>query len=81
MGVVKTISHDKFPKQGDYLNKEVVVCYNYDASHSQEGICVRDDAEEPWLTIFKVNDRYILATECQFHPKTWSQQGKTQHGK
>lgn len=67
MGSHSNITHEKFPKQGDLLNKPVVVCFHYDTTHTINGICVRDDREEPWMTIFKLDDgRYIRAEECQY---------------
>ncbi len=67
MGNVVNISFDKFPKQGDLANKRVKVVYHYDTSKRDEGICVRDDVEEPFVRIFKLdNGRYILCSECQY---------------
>ncbi|WP_445425190.1 hypothetical protein [Alishewanella sp. HL-SH06] len=67
MGVHVNISLDKFPMQGAYLGKSVSVCFGYDCMHTIAGVCVRDDAEAPHLTIFKLADgRHVLATECQY---------------
>jgi len=67
MGVVKTITHDNFPKQGSFLGLEVKVIYHYDTSKSDTGIVVRDDAEDPWVVIILLdNGRYVLSTECQY---------------
>lgn len=68
MGVVNTISYDEFPKQGAYLNLRTRVIFRYQ-SKEIEGIIVRDDMEEPFRTIIKLDDgRYILADECQYAP-------------
>lgn len=69
MGAVKNIGYDKFPKQGELLNKDVQVCFRYDTSKVINSTVVRDDYEEPWLTIIRLNDgsgRYILSSECQY---------------
>ena len=67
MGVKKNISLLDFPKQGIWLNKEVSVCFNYETEFTVKGLIVRDDSEEPFLTIIKLNDgRYVLSTECQY---------------
>lgn len=67
MGVHQNIRFDKFPKQGEMLGKRVKVCFFYDANNTIDGECVRDDMEEPFRTIFKLdNGNYVLATECQF---------------
>lgn len=75
MGYVKNITHDKFPQQKDKdykypqfaVGAKVNVCYHYDASKTQIGTIVRDDLEEPFETIIKLdNGRYLRGTECQF---------------
>lgn len=73
MGCVNNISYDKFPKQADdnyqypKLGKEVEVCYHYDTSKYHHGVIVRDDIEEPFETIIKLdNGRYLRAVECQY---------------
>ena len=69
MGSVETIDASKFPKQGRDLNKTVKVCFNYDLSRQLSGVVVRDDAEEPFQTIIKLDDgRYVLTTECMYSP-------------
>ncbi len=67
MGIEKNIGFDKFPKQGSYLGKDVEVCFNYNTSKKIMGKIVRDDSEEPFKTIIKLqNENYLLATECQY---------------
>ena len=67
MGVVANIKHDSFPPQGSHLGKRVNVVLHYDTDHIVQGVCVRDDADEPGTTIFQLDDgRYVLATECQY---------------
>jgi hypothetical protein len=73
MGNHPNISKDKFPKQGQYLNKRVRVAFNYntDPDALVYGTIVRDDIEEPYLTIIELDgsdERYILDTECQWTP-------------
>lgn len=60
-------SANNFPKQGVWLGKRVVVCFNYDTSRQFPGVVVRDDAEEPGRMIIGLDDgRYVLSTECQY---------------
>jgi len=67
MGVHENISFDKFPKQYESINKDVIVCFYYDTTKTINGIIVRDDSEPPYRTIIKLEDgRYVLATECQY---------------
>ncbi len=65
MGCRANITIDQFPKQGEWLGKSCDVCFHYDTSKTVRGLCVRDDAEDPGITIFKLQDgRHVLATEC-----------------
>ena len=75
MGCVNNITYDKFPRQSDKDNKYpeyavgamVKVYFHYDTSKYCMGTVVRDDIEEPYVTIIRLDDgRYILGTECQF---------------
>jgi regulation of enolase protein 1 (concanavalin A-like superfamily) len=67
MGCVKSISHSAFPRQSEYVTAPVKVCFHYDSTHHIGGIIVRDDREDPWVTIIRLDDgRLVLATECQY---------------
>ena len=67
MGVCENIGIKEFPKQGDFKDKAVSVCFNYDTKKRIKGNVVRDDIEAPHLTIIKLSDgRYVLATECHY---------------
>lgn len=67
MGVHSNIDMNKFPKQGSYLGKHVEVGFHYNVEQTIKGVVVRDDDEDPFLTIIRLDDgRYILATECQY---------------
>lgn len=67
MGIVKGIGYDEWPKQGANLGREVRVCFRYDASRTLRGTVIRDDIEEPFRTIIRLDDgRVLLASECQF---------------
>lgn len=69
MGCVESISYDRFPKQGTYLNKKCKVCFFY-GDETISGIIVRDDMEQPFLTIIRLDDgRHVLSTECQYSPE------------
>ena len=70
MGVVQNVGFCEFPKQGVDLGTRVSVLFRYDTDNKIGGTCVRDDIEEPFRTIFQLDDgRYVLATECQYAPE------------
>ncbi|MFL1672553.1 hypothetical protein [Paenibacillus dendritiformis] len=70
MGVHQNISSDKFPRQGDWLGKEVNVYFHYDLSNQFNGKIIRDDMTEPFVTIIQLDDdRVVLTTECQYSLK------------
>lgn len=80
MGIAKNISATEWPKQGDYLGRRCRVCFKYDTSQEVMGTIVRDDAEEPCLTIIRLDDgRVVLATECMFAPEASAQGFLTNH--
>lgn len=75
MGCVKTINFENYPKQIDSSYKypefavgsRVAVCYHFDTSKQHLGTIVRNDIEEPFETIIKLdNGRYLRAVECQY---------------
>lgn len=71
MGVRSNIAIDKFPKQGNWLDKRTSVCFHYDTSKQIMGTIVRDDSEDPFVGIVRLDDgRYVLLTECQHSPVT-----------
>jgi len=68
MGNVENVGYDKFPRQGSFLHSRVNVCFNYDTSKKLQGTVVRDDVDEPYNTIIKLDDgRYVLSIECQYN--------------
>lgn len=69
MGVVENVGFHEFPTQGVYVGEHVIVCFRYDSANTLPGVVVRDDDQEPWVTIIKLDDgRHILATECMWQP-------------
>jgi hypothetical protein len=67
VGVQHNVLFDGFPRQGDQLHKRTRVCFNYDTSNTIPGTIVRDDREEPFLTLIRLDDgRYVSSTECQY---------------
>lgn len=69
MGVVANIYYENYPEQSRYFSPgtRVIVCYKYDTSRTHEGVIVRNDADEPFETIIKLdNGRYLRAKECQY---------------
>ncbi len=66
MGVVAPVGADRFPRQG-MLGERVEVCFDYDPSRRIGGEVIRDDVDEPYRTIIRLDDgRVVLATECQY---------------
>lgn len=72
MGVAANITHNTFPRQGEWVGQRVRVCFNYNTQHWIGGTVVRDDKEEPYRAIIQLDDgRYVLTTECQHsHPRS-----------
>jgi hypothetical protein len=69
MGCIAEVGRTSFPKQGNFLGKRTEVCFHFDTSDTVYGTIVRDDHENPWVTIIRLDDgRFVLATECQYAP-------------
>jgi hypothetical protein len=69
MGLHKNVSLTSvWPEQGSHLNKLVTVgTFNDSDDTRMDGLIVRDDIEEPFLTIIRLDDgRYILGDECHY---------------
>ena len=67
MGIIENIDIESFPKQSAYVGEGVKVWFRLKADEFMYGTIVRDDLEEPHLTIIKLeDDRYVLSTECQY---------------
>lgn len=67
MGCVKTIGYHAFPNQSGYVNRRCKVCFFYDTKHWLNGTIIRDDREEPFETLIKLDDgRVLRGTECQY---------------
>lgn len=67
MGCVKTITAYGFPKQSEYVNRRCKVCFHYDTSKWIKGTVIRDDREEPYETLIRLDDgRTMRAVECQY---------------
>lgn len=67
MGVVKNITANSFPQQSIRVGKKARLCFHFDTSEQLVAEIVRDDAEDPFVTIFRTEGgRHILATECQY---------------
>lgn len=70
MGVHANISKASFPRQGDYMHARCKVVFHYDTSKSIGGTIVRDDSDDPFVTLIRLDDgRYVLGTECQYMPE------------
>ena len=69
MGVQVNVGYETFPTQSSWLGKKCRVHFKYNVEKMIEGTIVRDDIEQPFKTIIKLDDgRFILATECQYSP-------------
>jgi hypothetical protein len=67
MGYHPNITATKFPRQGSFLNKRVQVCFRMETSKLFPATVVRDDAEDPFLTIIRLdNGKVVLGSECQY---------------
>lgn len=67
MGAHKNITYDKFPQQGSYKGAMVKVHFHYDTSRYYYGTIIRDDMEDPGVTIILLtNGTAVLGTECQY---------------
>lgn len=64
--MMKLARSEQFPVQGSYLEKRVQVRFGR-AAPDFPGKIVRDDSQEPYLTIIALDDgRCVLASECQY---------------
>lgn len=69
MGVVANVSADTFPRQSEFNppGTKCSVCFNYDTSRTFPGVIVRNDIEQPFVGIIRLNDgRHIRMEECQY---------------
>lgn len=67
MGCVDTITWFRFPNQSMYVNRRCQVIFHYDSSKCVYGTVIRDDREEPYETIIRLDDgRFIRGVECQY---------------
>ena len=70
MGFVTTIDKYHFPNQTGHVNQRVEVCFHYDTTKTVEGTIIRDDMEEPFETLIKLdNGRTVRGCECQYSLK------------
>lgn len=57
----------QYPEQTKNVGRKVNVIFNYDINNSLIGTVIRDDAEDSYTTLFKLEDgRIINALECQY---------------
>lgn len=64
---LEPVGFNRFPKQGSFWGRRVVVCFDFDTSRTILGTVVREDIEAPGRMIIKLDDgRYVLSTECQY---------------
>jgi len=64
-------SFKAMPPQGVMLGLEVELEFIYNSGEFYSGICVRHDAFQPFVTIFKVPElnNFVLANECHYKIK------------
>tara|TARA_R110002124_G_scaffold55183_7_gene156316 strand:- start:632 stop:847 length:216 start_codon:yes stop_codon:yes gene_type:complete len=71
MGIHENVGFNTFPQQGADLGAKVIVAFAYDTRYTLAGVCVRNDIDEPGITIFHLEDgRFVLSTECQYRLDT-----------
>ncbi|MCV7360902.1 hypothetical protein [Mycolicibacterium neworleansense] len=57
----------RFPVQGRFKDRRVIVRFLGNPSATFAGRIVRFDVADPFVTIIKLDDgRYVLATECLY---------------
>lgn len=57
------------PKQGDLLGLRVEVIFDRDTTTATTGLVLRDDMEEPHLTLIQLEDGFVITSkECQYSP-------------
>lgn len=67
MGCVGTITAYTNPKQTGNVNMRCKVYFHYNTGVFIPGTIIRDDDEEPYETLIKLDDgRVLRATECQY---------------
>ena len=67
MGCVSTITLYAFPKQSEFVNRRCKVIFHYDTEKWIMGTIIRDDREEPFETLIRLDDgRIIRGCECQY---------------
>ena len=72
MGCNKHIDYDRYPEQyKDNPSGRVMVCFGYKTDRELPATVIRDDAEDPGLTILMLDDgRVVTSTECQYRAMT-----------
>lgn len=69
MGAHPNIGIDKWPQQGSELGQRAEVIFHYDTSRVLMGTIVRDDSEEPFETMIRLDSGQIVrGSECQYAP-------------
>jgi hypothetical protein len=67
MDTLDPVGFDRFPKQGSWLGRRVVVCFDYDTSRTIGGTIIREDEEAPGLMLIHLDDgRVVRSVECQY---------------
>lgn len=65
--IIMGVGIDEFPEQAPY--ERVLVCFNFHAGQTIEGVVVRNDMTTPGKMIIKLADgRFVLSTECHYSP-------------
>lgn len=54
-------------KQGNFINRKCNIFFNYNIKNFISGKIIRDDIEEPFKTLIKLNDGTIIdSKECLY---------------
>ena len=56
-----------YPKQGEFCGMRVRVCFGFESEKLIEGFCLRNDAEQPFMTLIRLSDgRIVTGDECHY---------------
>lgn len=61
------IGKDAYPEQFDSVGARVLAAFDYDVANPLPATVLRDDAEEPFRTVLRLDDgRIVMGSECQW---------------
>lgn len=61
------IGKETYPEQFGSVGDRVLVAFKYDIANPLPATVLRDDAEEPFTTVLRLDDgRIVMGSECQW---------------